>query len=190
MFAYIVRRLIGCVLMLIVMSMTVFLIFYATPTDPARLTCGKNCTEAGINANRHYLGLDKPITTQYWTFVKGIFVNREFPADASYAKQHPELITKCDAPCLGYSPLRNMMIWTYLKPRIPVTIYLTLAAFVMWIVSGVLLGIIAALRRGKITDRVTVSAALLFYSFPVFFVGILMYELLVFQFKWLPVPHY
>ena len=71
MFAYIVRRLFGCVLMLIVMSMVVFLIFYATPTDPARLTCGKNCTEAGIVANRHFLGLDKPITVQYWNFVRG-----------------------------------------------------------------------------------------------------------------------
>jgi peptide/nickel transport system permease protein len=190
MFAYIVRRLIGCVLMLIVMSMTVFLIFYGTPTDPARLTCGKNCTAQGIEQNRHYLGLDQPIAEQYWDFVKGLFVDREFPPDSTYAASHPELIVHCAAPCLGYSPLLNTLIWTYLKPRIPVTIYLSLAAFLMWITSGVLLGVIAALRRGKISDRVIVSGALIFYSFPVFFVGLLLFQILCFQWKVLPVPNY
>jgi peptide/nickel transport system permease protein len=176
--------------MLIVMSMTVYVIFYATPTDPARLTCGKNCTAQGIAENRHYLGLDQPITAQYWDFVKGLFVDRQFPADASYAKTHPELITNCAAPCLGYSPLRNSLIWTYLKPRIPVTIYLSLAAFLMWITSGVLLGVVAALRRGKPTDRLLVGGALVFYSFPVFFIGLLLFELLCFQWKILSVPNY
>ena len=160
---YAIRRTIGAVLMLVVMSMVTFAIFFLTPTDPARLTCGKNCTPQGISTNRHYLGWDKPIYTQYSEFVKGLFVGRDFPDNAALKKANPSAITHCAAPCLGYSPLRNSLIWTYLKPRIPVTIFLSLAAFVMWIVGGVLLGILAALapRQGRRPRRRVRRAAVL-----------------------------
>lgn len=190
MFFYTIRRLIGAVLMLIVMSMATFLLFYATPTDPARLTCGKNCTASGIELNRQYLGLDKPLTTQYLDFVGGLVHERTFPDNPKLKKAHPELITKCDAPCLGYSPLQNQLIWTYLKPRLPVTLGLTLGAFVIWIVSGVLLGVLAALRRGKFIDRILVSGALIFYSFPTFFISLLLLQVVVFQLAWLDPPAY
>jgi peptide/nickel transport system permease protein len=190
MFFYAIRRTIGAFLMLIVMSIVTFLLFYATPTDPARLTCGKNCTKAGIETNRHYLGLDKPLQVQYFEFMRGLVKDRQFPDDKSLAKTHPELITKCDAPCLGYSPLRNSLIWTFLKPRIPVTIFLSIAAFIMWIGAGVLLGILAALRRGKIIDRAVVSGAVFFYSFPTFFIGLLLFQVVVFQLNLMQTPAY
>ena len=57
---YILRRCLAAVMMLVVISVVTFGIFYASPTDPARLTCGKNCTPQSIAANRHFLGLDKP----------------------------------------------------------------------------------------------------------------------------------
>jgi peptide/nickel transport system permease protein len=190
MFFYVIRRTIGAVLMLIVMTIMVYLLFYATPTDPARLTCGKNCTAQKLESNRHYLGYDKPLTTQYFDFMKGMFVDRQFPADKDLAKTHPELITNCPAPCLGYSPQRNSLIWTFLKPRVPITIFLSLAAFIMWIGSGVLLGVLAALRRGKIIDRAVVAGALLFYSFPTFFIGLLLFQVLVFQLNLLQTPSY
>ncbi|WP_375476966.1 ABC transporter permease [uncultured Jatrophihabitans sp.] len=194
MILYIIRRLIGAILLLIVMSITVFALFYATPTDPARLTCGKNCTAAGIATNRQILGLDKPLYEQYGAFVGGLFHERTFPADAELAKKHPELITDCAAPCLGYSPQINngggSLIWSYLKPRLPVTLALTVGAFILWIVSGVLLGIVAALRRGKFIDRAIVSGALVFYSFPTFFISLLLLQVVVFQFNWLSVPTY
>ena len=63
--AYIVRRLVAMVLMLIALSMITFLLFNALPADPARLTCGKACTPQVIEANRHRLGLDKPLYEQY-----------------------------------------------------------------------------------------------------------------------------
>jgi peptide/nickel transport system permease protein len=190
MFFYAIRRIIGAFLMLIVMSIVTFLLFYGTPTDPARLTCGKNCTAAGIETNRHYLGLDKSLPTQYFEFMKGLVKGRQFPDDKALAEAHPELITKCDAPCLGYSPLRNSLIWTFLKPRIPVTIFLSIAAFVMWIGAGVLLGILAALRRGKFVDRTIVSGAVFFYSFPTFFIGLLLLQVVVFQLNLMQTPAY
>jgi peptide/nickel transport system permease protein len=188
----VIRRLVGAVVLLIVMSMATFLLFYATPTDPARLTCGKNCNPQQLAINRGILGLDKPLYTRYFEFVGGFVHDREFPEDKKLAKTHPELITKCAAPCLGYSPQANngSLIWTYLKPRLPVTLGLTIGAAIIWLISGVLLGILAALRRGKIIDRLLVSGALIFYSFPTFFISLLLLEIVVFQFKLLQTPTY
>jgi peptide/nickel transport system permease protein len=190
MFFYTIRRLIGAVALLIVMSIVTFLLFYATPTDPARLTCGKNCTPTGIEQNRKYLGLDKPITQQYFDFVGGLFHDRKFPADPELQKARPDLILTCKAPCLGYSPLHNEEVWTYLKPKIPVTLSLVFGAFIMWIISGVLLGILAALFRGRALDRLLVSGAIFFYSFPTFFISLLLLQLVVFQFNWMTTPTY
>ena len=190
MLQYAIRRMFGAILMLIAMSMVTFLIFYATPTDPGRLTCGKTCTPVVIHDNDHLLGFDRPLQVQYWDFVKGLFVDRHFPDDKKLEKTHPELVTNCAAPCLGYSPLRNSLIWTYLKSRIPVTIFLSLAAFVMWIIAGVLLGIVAALRKGKVTDRTIVGGSLFFYSFPTFFIGLLFLNVVVYQFHWMAIPAY
>ena len=72
MVTYILRRLVAMVLTLVVLSMIVFLIFDALPADPARLTCGKSCSPAIIEANRHRLGLDKPLVDQYTDFAKGL----------------------------------------------------------------------------------------------------------------------
>ena len=189
---YVIRRLVGAVVLLIVMSIATFLLFYATPTDPARLTCGKNCNPQQLAINRGILGLDKPLYTRYFEFVGGFVHDRKFPDDTKLAKAHPELITKCDAPCLGYSPQANngSLIWTYLKPRLPVTLGLTIGAAIIWLISGVLLGILAALRRGKLIDRMLVSGSLIFYSFPTFFISLLLLEIIVFQFKLLQTPTY
>ena len=172
------------------MSIVTFLLFYATPTDPARLTCGKNCTPTGIENNRKYLGLDKSLNAQYFDFVGGIFHERKFPADPELQKARPDLIVHCKAPCLCYSPLHNEQVWTYLKPKLPVTISLVVGAFLLWIISGVLLGIVAALFRGRFLDRLLVSGALVFYSFPTFFISLLLLQLVVFQFNWMTTPSY
>jgi peptide/nickel transport system permease protein len=190
MFFYTIRRLIGAVLLLIVMSIAVFLVFLGTPTDPARLTCGKNCTPAGIEQNRKYLGYDKPLTTQYFEFVGGIFQDRQFPDSKELKKARPDLLVTCAAPCIGYSPLQNELIWTYLKPRIPVTASIVVGGFIIWIISGVLLGIVAALFRGRLLDRAIVSGALVFYSFPTFFISLLLLQLVVFQLGWMETPTY
>ena len=100
--SYIVRRLVAMVLMLIALSMIVFLLFNALPADPARLTCGKACTPQVIEANRHRLGLDKPLYEQYGAFVKGIFVGRTYGTG--------KVTFECHKPCLGYSFRRGEQV--------------------------------------------------------------------------------
>jgi peptide/nickel transport system permease protein len=160
--------------MLIALSMIVFLIFNALPADPARLTCGKSCSPQIIAANRHRLGLDQPLTTQYVKFVKGIFVGRTYgEGKATF---------ECHVPCLGYSFRKGEQVTDLLWSRFPITAQLALGAFILWIVAGVSAGILAALRRGKWQDRSIMGVALVGYSFPSFFIGLLLVYFV--QIKW------
>ena len=80
--AYLVRRVALMITLLFLLSITVFVLFQALPSDPARLTCGKVCTPAILEANRRKLGYDKPLLEQYQIFVTGIFAGREFSSDS------------------------------------------------------------------------------------------------------------
>src|SRR5659263_711341 len=113
-------------LLLFLLSVSVFLLFSILPGDPARLTCGKACTPIIIEQNRHRLGLDEPVLTQYFKFVSGVFVGRTFSADS------PQPID-CKAPCLGYSFTRHEEVMSLIARSAPVTLFLALGAFVMWI---------------------------------------------------------
>jgi peptide/nickel transport system permease protein len=187
---YIIRRGVGAVIMLFLVSVVTYALFYALPTDPARLTCGKNCTAETIATNRHYLGYDKPITTQYAEFVKGLVSSRDFPDDPVFIKQNPDKVTHCPAPCLGYSPLQTTLVTTEIKQTAPISLSLAIGAFILWIVLGVSAGVIAALKRGGWLDRTLVGLALVFYSFPAFFIALLAYNFLSTQWGLFPTPEY
>jgi peptide/nickel transport system permease protein len=190
MFAYVVRRVFVGVIMLIVMSMVTYLLFFAAPSDPARFTCGKNCSPELIEQNRKALGYDKPVTLQYVDFLQGIFAGRDFPDDPELKKSAPQTIARCDAPCLGYSPLQSENVTTLIKEAAPVSISLALMAFLMWMVLGVSGGVIAALNKGKLADRALVGAALVVYSFPTFFIGLSLYIFVAIKWQWTPIPVY
>lgn len=190
MFAYVVRRVFVGVAMLVVMSMVTYALFFAAPSDPARFTCGKNCSPQLIEQNRKALGYDKPVTVQYVEFLKGIFVGREFPDDPELKRSAPETIANCAAPCLGYSPLQSESVTTLITTAAPVSISLALMAFLMWMVIGISGGVIAALKKGTWIDRSLVGAALIVYSFPTFFIGLTLYIFVAIQWQWVPIPVY
>ncbi len=187
MFFYIIRRLISVVVMLLIISLTTFLLFFASPIDPATLTCSKNCTPAVIQGNRVKLGFDKPIPVQYANFVKGIFVERDFPDDPVLKAANPNAIYTCNAPCLGYSVLQTQGVTDLVKTALPQTGSMALFAFVMWIVFGVLFGIVAALRRGQWPDRLLVGVSLIGYSLPTFFIGQLLFVFVALQAGLIPI---
>jgi len=187
---YVIRRILASVLMLIVISIVTFGIFYASPTDPARLTCGRNCTAQSIAANRKFLGFDKPLTVQYTDLMKGLVTERDFPDDPVFIKNNPDKVTHCPAPCLGYSPLQTALVTDLIKQKLPVTLSITLGAFVLWIFFGVGFGIVAALRRGRLADRGLLTGSLVLYSFPTFFIALLAYNYLSTQWQLFAVPAY
>jgi peptide/nickel transport system permease protein len=179
---YIVRRVLSMVLMLLLLTLVVFLLFSVLPTDPARLTCGKACTPEVIAANRHNLGLDLPVWEQYWVYLKGIFVGRTFGSgSATYS---------CDAPCLGYSFKRGEQVTVLIKEGFPATFWLAIGAFILWISTGVSLGIYSALRRGKWQDKLVMGVSLVGYSLPSFFIGLVLLFFVILKWQLLPYPDY
>ncbi|MEO7060064.1 MAG: ABC transporter permease [Lapillicoccus sp.] len=190
MFFYIIRRLFAVVIMLLIISLTTFLVFFASPIDPAALTCSKNCTPAVIEGNRVKLGFDKPIPVQYATYLKGFFVARDFPDDPVLKKNNPAAVFTCPAPCLGYSQLQARSVTDIVKDGLPITASIALGAFLMWIVFGVLFGIIAALNRGRWPDRLLVGVSLIGYSLPTFFIGQLLLVFIAIKWQLWPLPTY
>ena len=169
-------------LMLVVLSAICFLLFSAVPADPASLTCGKSCTPAIIAANRVRLGLDQPLWMQYWTFITGIFAGRTYGSGAA--------AINCVAPCLGYS-FRNQDTVTHLiSQALPVTAQLAVGAFLLWMLVGIGTGLVAAVNAGRWPDRLLTGLALVGYSLPVFFIGLLMLVFIVIRWHLLPYPHY
>jgi peptide/nickel transport system permease protein len=189
-YAYIVRRLVAGVILLIVMSMVTFALFFASPIDPGRFACGKNCSPALQEQTEKALGYDKPAYTQWVEFAGGVFTGRDYPDDPAVKKSAPETIAHCPAPCLGYSQQRAENVTTLIKDAYPISLSLAIAAFIMWMVGGVLFGVIAALRRGSIIDRGIVGVALIFYAFPTFFIGLLLYKFVAIKWQWVPLPVY
>jgi peptide/nickel transport system permease protein len=170
-------------LLLFLLSITVFFLFSLLPGDPARLTCGKSCSPQIVEANRHRLGLDEPALTQYTKFVAGLFVGRTFSADS------PEPI-ECSAPCLGYSFTRREQVLSLIARAAPVTFWLAIGAFLLWLTAGISLGIFAALRRGRWPDRVVMGISMLGYSLPAFFIGLVLVFFVIIKWGFLPFPTY
>lgn len=182
MFPYIVRRIFVMILMLTILSIVTFLLFNAVPTDPAMLTCGKTCTPEIVAANRIRLGLDQPLYVQYIDWIKGIFVGRTYGSGSA--------TFECSTPCLGYSFRNGEEVTTMILNALPVTLYLAVGAFVLWMVVGIWSGIVAAKNHGKWKDRAIMGISLIGYSLPVFFVGLLLLIFVIVRWNVLPYPSY
>ena len=172
MFAYIVRRLLWSVVLLSVLSVVVFSIFYliplvggATPETLAGRYVGRAATPETVHLTAERLGLFDPVPVQYWHWVKGVFVGAEYDYGAG--------VEHCPAPCLGYSFITKQPVWPELLDRAPVTISLVVGASLIWLVAGVSVGVISALRRGSVFDRGAMGVALGGVSLPIFFTGLI-----------------
>jgi peptide/nickel transport system permease protein len=180
---YLIRRVIGMFILLFLLSVTVFVLFSLLPGDQARLTCGKACSPAVVESNRRRLGLDEPVIVQYEKFVSGLFVGR------IYSPSSPEPIV-CEAPCLGYSFVRRETVGALLARTAPVTFWLAIGAFVIWMAIGLFFGIIAALNRGNVLDRLITGISLIGYSMPSFFFGLILVFFVIIKLQWLPFPSF
>ncbi|MFB7474824.1 ABC transporter permease [Kitasatospora sp. NPDC056184] len=181
MFAYIIRRILAAVVLLLVVSAVTFAIFFLLPRlagqtadQLATQYIGKNPSPDAIKAVKQNLGLDQPLYTQYWNFLKALVSGAEY-------KFGPEPAT-CHVPCFGYSFKNHLEVWPELTKRIPVTISLAIGAAVIWLTSGVTTGVISALKPRSIFDRLSMGIALAGVSLPVFFTGALL--LTVFSYEW------
>ncbi|ANW18328.1 ABC transporter permease [Streptomyces clavuligerus] len=178
MLQFLIRRLTGAVVIMFLIGAFTFFLFYAIPQDFAQLACGKNCTPENIAVIRENLGLDKPITTQFWEFMGGIFSGRDFAAG------------HCSAPCLGMSFETSEFVWDSIIDRFPLTLSLTVGGLVIFLTLGLGSGLLAAWKRGTPLDRVVSGASMVLSSFQIYFLGPIVLGLLVYSTGWMENPKY
>ncbi|MEV0199318.1 ABC transporter permease [Nonomuraea sp. NPDC050691] len=172
MFTYIIRRLIGAVLMLAIVSMATFAIFFlvprlagATPESMASRYVGRTATEETAKLAAERLGFNDPLIVQYGRYVKGIVAGADYDYGAG--------VEQCPAPCLGYSFITRQPVFPDLMDRLPITLSLAIGAAVIWVLLGVGIGVLSALRRGTLFDRAAMVIALAGVSLPIFFTALL-----------------
>src|SRR5258705_8011609 len=152
MLQYIIRRLLWVVLLLFVVSALTFVIFYLLPSaDPALLRAGRQPNPQLVEQIRHNLGLDKPWYTQYFEYMRQVFLHFDF----------------------GYSFQNTISVKEQIFQRLPATISLALGAAVIWLTVGITVGIISAVRSRTLIDRVAMGSALVAISAPVYWLGLL-----------------
>ncbi|GLZ15988.1 ABC transporter permease [Actinomadura sp. NBRC 104425] len=189
MIAYIVRRLVGAVALMVVISAVTFSIFFLLPrlagtsTDElASRFAGKSPTPETVQAIKERLGFDDPIPVQYGRFLKGVVVGDTY--DTGTEK------IDCPAPCFGYSFRTSTNVTDQIVDRFPVTLSLVVGAATLWLAIGVSIGVLSALRKGSIFDRAAMLVALAGVSLPIFFTGLLSLTFIVHEWGLLPPVSY
>ena len=186
MIRYIIRRSLGAVLVVFVVSILTFAIFQLGPAlthnSPLYYYVGKQPPAKGsvqYNLMLHAYGFDKPIPVQYLVWLKHLFTGQNVTDGTSG-------FTHCSAPCLGYSYRLNTSVTTLIGQAVPVSLSLAFGASILWLFGGLLVGTVSGLRPGSIIDRIGMTLALGAVSIPIFFTGPILLLLFVYQFKWLP----
>ncbi|HEV2782519.1 MAG TPA: ABC transporter permease [Actinophytocola sp.] len=183
MITYIIRRLMAAVLLLFVVSAVTFSIFYVvpkiiggTPETIATRYVGRAATAETVKVTAERLGFYDPVVVQYGNWVKGIFAGAEYDYGAG--------VEQCPAPCLGYSFVTRRPVWPELLDRAPVTISLAIGAAIIWVLAGVLTGVVSALRRGSFLDRAAMGVALAGVSLPIFYTGLMSLVIFSYTLGW------
>jgi peptide/nickel transport system permease protein len=148
---YVIRRILWGILLLIVVCALTFVFFRIFPSgNPAVLRAGRDPQPKEILEIERVLGLHKSLIVQFWDYMKEVFLHFNF----------------------GYSYYSQESVRSLVAERLPPTISLIVGAGVLWVVLGVSVGIISALRRHTFWDRASMGAALLAISAPEFWLGL------------------
>lgn len=171
MFAYIIKRVLLGLIVVIMVSMSVFALFWYGPTSPAKVVCDRQtnnrCSPERELIYEKNLGYQNPIYEEYGKYAKGVFVGRDIKLGTDS--------THCDAPCLGLSYTNYTPIWDSLKEKLPATISLAVGGAILYLAIGIPIGIAAARRRGTTADKALVSSFLFLSSVPYYLFALLMW---------------
>jgi peptide/nickel transport system permease protein len=183
MLRFIVKRLLIAVLTLWAISSVTFVIFFAVPSNPAETMCSKNCDAKTIAAIEKSLGMDKPLTQQYLDYHLGLIAGRDFEREGMETLH-------CPAPCLAFSFRTNEPVLNIILRVFPVTLSIVAGAAVIWLIGGIGLGMISALKRGTVFDKLSIGVSLIGASMPVYVFAIILLVIFVFGLGILPYPRY
>jgi ABC-type dipeptide/oligopeptide/nickel transport system permease component len=160
---YLGRRLLVTLPTLWLVTVVVFSMVRLLPGDPAETIAGLHATQEAVEGLRQELGLDRPLLVQYGRFLAGL--------------------TRLD---LGRSTISRAPVLEELWPRVPVTLTLAVASMAVAMSLGVVLGVVAALRRRSWVDYLAMSVSVAGLSTPTFVLGLLLILVLSVQWRLLP----
>ncbi|WP_225064031.1 ABC transporter permease [Pseudalkalibacillus sp. A8] len=163
MWQYILKRVLGLIPLLLVVSFVIFMFIHLIPGDAARLIAGKKATLEEVQAIRENLGLDKPLIEQYLLYLKDLLSGN-----------------------LGYSIQSGAPVSKLIGERIMPTLGLTFMSIGWALVVGILLGVISAVFRNKWPDHLGMLTAVSGISLPNFWVGLVLIQLFSVQLGLLP----
>jgi peptide/nickel transport system permease protein len=150
--AYVIRRVLWGIALLIIVCALTFILFRVIPTgNPAVLRAGRDPQPQLIKEIERVLGLDKSLPVQFWDYLKNVFLHFDF----------------------GYSYYSRESVANLLKERLPATASLAIGAAIIWVVAGLSIGILSALKRRTIWDRASMGSALVLISAPEFWLGLI-----------------
>jgi len=164
MFAYVTRRILATIPVMLIVAFCVFSLLYIAPGDPAAIIAGDQATPADVERIRASLGLDRPFLVRFGEWLWQIL--------------HGDL---------GTSIFTNLPVSHMIAQRIEPTISLMVMAIVFAVAVAIPLGVLAAWKHGSWLDQAVMVFAVFGFSTPVFVVGYLLAYVFALQFNWLPV---
>lgn len=165
--AYLLKRILSAIPVLLIVSIVIFLIIHITPGNPASVILGEEATPEQIAELEESLGLNLPIHQQYFNWIVGVFQGD-----------------------LGTSFFMREPVTTSIADRIVPTFSLAVFAQIIALVIAIPIGVLAANKRGSMTDTTMMIFALLGMSIPSFLLALLLVLLFGVQLGWLPVAGY
>ena len=160
---YVIKRLLGLIPTLFIVSVLVFLFIHMLPGDPARLIAGPEADVQVIELVRQQLGLDQPLYLQFWHY-----------------------ITNAIQGDFGLSMVSRRPVADEVASRFMPTLWLTITSMVWAVLFGMAAGIIAAVWRNRWPDRLSMTIAVSGISFPAFALGMLLIQVFSVELGWLP----
>ncbi|MFT8362292.1 MAG: ABC transporter permease subunit [Sporolactobacillus sp.] len=160
---YIIKRILGTIPLMFVISVLVFMFIHLIPGDPVRMMAGKDVTEQQLAVIRSDMGFNKPLPVQYINYMDNLFHGN---LGMSYRTGLPV----------------SKIIFSDLKP----TLILTLFAMLWSTVLGITIGVVSAMNRGKLSDYVGMLMAISGISVPGFWLGLVLIQIFAVQLGWVP----
>lgn len=160
------------IFILIIVTLIVFFIMQLLPGDPLVIFLGQQAGSGSISQEQLeqlYIryGLDKPLIVQYWNWITGVVQGN-----------------------MGESIYYHEDVGTLLLERFPVTLDLGIKSFIIYNILGIVMGMIAALRRGKWIDTFATVVSYIGVSIPVFWLGLILIYIFGLRLDWFPIAGY
>jgi peptide/nickel transport system permease protein len=165
--AFLIRRLIQAVMILLGVSLITFLLLYVLPADPVRQIAGRSATAETVENIRRQLGLDQPFLVQYGRYLANLVQGD-----------------------LGRSYLQKTEVSELIVSRLPATLQLMAAGIMCELVLGVAMGVAAALWRGRVVDQALMVGSFVTVSAPQFVVSLLLLYVFAVELRWFPIGGY